>query len=118
MTLSWKKATEKLKSHIPQLEDEDDTNDILFICYCDLVMSIKELAELCEVSPYSMRKKLLKLGIHPKKRGGVRCVKKVSFLKEDLEEMSLKELSKKYGVSQTTVSRYKKLILEKKGGKE
>ncbi len=115
MTLSWKRATTALKQHIPQLEEEDNPNDILFICYCDLVMSIKEIAELSGTSPFSVRRKLLKLGIHPKKRGGARR-RKVTFLKKDLEEMSLKELSAKYKVSQTTVSRYKKLIQVEKGG--
>ncbi len=105
----WKKVITQLKSRIPQLGDEDDVADILFICYCDLKMSIKDLANLCEISSFALREKLLKLGFNLKKRGGPRR-KGTKFLQSDLEEMSLKELCKKYGVSNTTVEKARRRI--------
>mgnify|MGYP001561976081 CR=1 FL=1 len=105
----WKKITTLLKARIPQLEDEDNINDILFICYCDLAMSIKQIASFCEVSPFALREKLLKIGINLKKRGGPRR-KGTKFLQSDLEEMSLKELCKKYRVSKTTVGKARRRL--------
>ena len=105
----WKKVTTLLKAHIPQLEDEDDINDILFECYCNLAMSIKQIAALCEVSPFALREKLLKIGLNLKKRGGPRR-KGTKFLRSDLEEMSLKELCKKYKVSKTTVEKARRRL--------
>jgi hypothetical protein len=105
----WKKITSLLKARIPQLEDEDSINDILFICYCDLAMSIKQLAELCEISPFALREKLLKIGLTLKGRGGPRR-KGTEFLQSDLEECSLKELCQKYKVSKTTVEKARRRL--------
>jgi DNA-directed RNA polymerase specialized sigma24 family protein len=102
--ISWRRATNLLKVHIPQLEEEDDLADIFFTCYCDLGMSIQEIALLCQVSSSTLRSKLLRVGIQLKKRGGGRR-KATAFVKRDLEEMSLKELSTKYKVSVTTVEK-------------
>ena len=105
----WKKVTTLLKARIPQLEDEDDINDILFICYCDLAMSIKQIADLCEISPFALREKLLRIGLKLKKRGGPRR-KSIKFLRSDLEEMSIKDLCKKYKVSKTTVEKARRRL--------
>ena len=102
--ISWKKAMDSLRGHIPQLEEEDDLADLLFIAYCDLGISIRELSSFCQVSPSALRSKLLKLSICPKNRGGSRGMR-TTFLREDLEEMSLKELCLKYKVSKTTASK-------------
>jgi len=106
----WKKATSRLREHIPQLVDEDNPTDILFVCYCDLGMSIKQIANLCGVSPFTLRSKLLRMGIKLKRRGGKRR-KPTAFLRSDLEEMSLKELCHKYKVSKTTVNSAKRRLL-------
>jgi transposase len=105
----WKKVVTLLKARIPQLEDADDIDDILFICYCDLAMSIKQIAELCEVSSFTLREKLLKIGLKLKKRGGPRR-KRIRFLRSDLEEMSIKELCTKYHVSKTTVEKARRRL--------
>jgi len=94
---------------VPQLADIEDVDEVLFECYCDLTMSIKQIADLCEVSPFALREKLLKTGINLKKRGGPRRIE-TKFLQSDLEEMSLKELCKKYGVSKTTVEKARRRL--------
>ncbi len=112
MTISWKRATTQLKQHIPQLEEEDDPNSILFICYCDLGLSIDKIADLTILSPSAVRAKLLKIGIQLKKRGGSRR-KKIIFSIEDLREMNIKELCTKYKVCSATVSRYRRKLVIK-----
>lgn len=113
--ISWKLATNQLKERIPLLEGEDNPADILFICYCEIAMSIKEIAAICNVSPFTLRRKLVSVGIKPKERGGSRKRKAV-FSEEDLKELSLKELSLKYKVSTTTVCKARRVLRAKSKG--
>lgn len=87
-----------------------DGESYLAWLYTNDKLSLRQIGAKLKVDPYTVRRKLLDLGITLRPRGGPNNVRNLSIPEDELRSIPMRALAAKYKTSTKTICRMRNLL--------
>jgi hypothetical protein len=114
MATNWFRVHENICKKYPECKELNNDNTLRHL-YTQKGLSLSEITNLSEreiLSPLTVRKRLLKLGVKTRGKGGDNSTKNIALKLEEFNYCSVRELARKYDIDESTIRRKKEKLLK------